>query len=504
MSIFQAEYARVFADSIQEINQQPSNSIVENEISAISNAVTIAYTNGLRTTTVGGSTTMTAVEGPLSASPPSPFVGDIEVVGSSTPLPDGRVGTINFVSDHELTTGDTVDLSDWEPVEWNDSFTATVVDSDTITIPFVTPPATTVPSSVGSITTPVVASVSTTSVREAYGTLTFLTDHGLETGANIQLRGFTPSLWNGTYEVTEISSTELTIDFAGTPPTSLLAIGFIEIVLPAISSGILTGSSGEITFAEPHGLTTGMTATLTGWDPPEWNGTYTITVFSPFVIIISFVALPATSATTIGTVEITPPDVYDAIPTPPSGTINFSVDHGLVVDKEIILSDWSATEWNGTYAVKEVPSSTSLIIHFVYPNQPAGTASVVGSIDRILPSPFFSLVTGSTATSSNGIGTIAFTSPHGLSTGQQIILSNFTVAGWDGTYTITVTSSTEFTISFLEQSESYYQVWQGTATDTAKKNYMNTVIEEFENAGYTIERIPNTITGTTFLWRVSW
>lgn len=504
MAIFQADYARLFADTIQEINQEPSNTIVENEILAISNAITVAYTNGLKTTTVGGTTTMTAVDGPLSASPPSPFQGDIEVVGSSTPLPDGRVGTINFVDDHELTTGDTVDLSGWDPVEWNGSFSATVIDLDTVTIPFVTPPSTTVPSTVGSITTPVTAAVSSTSVREAYGTLTFLTGHGLESGASIRLRGFTPSSWNGVYEVTEVSSTELTIDFPSTPPNNLLALGFVEIVLPAISSGVLTGSSGEITFATPHGLTTGMTATLTGWDPPEWNGTYTITVFSPFVIIISFVAIPANSATTIGDLEIDPPDVSDAVATPPSGTINFSSNHNLVVDKEIILSSWTAAEWNGTYAVKEVPSATSLIIYFTYPNQPSALASVVGDIDKILPLASFSLVTGSTAVSSGGIGTISFTDPHGLTTGQQVILSNFTVAGWDGTYTITVTGLNEFTISFLEQSESYYAVWKETQTDTAKKNFMNAVIEEFENAGYTIERIENITTGTTFLWQVSW
>ena len=50
----------------------------------------------------------------------------------------------------------------------------------------------------------------------------------------------------------------------------------------------------------------------------------------------------------------------------------------------------------------------------------------------------------------------------------------------------------------------YYQVWQGTETNKAIMLQMNSVMTYFSNLGYTISRITNPATGSTFQWKICW
>ena len=53
-------------------------------------------------------------------------------------------------------------------------------------------------------------------------------------------------------------------------------------------------------------------------------------------------------------------------------------------------------------------------------------------------------------------------------------------------------------------SELYYKVWKGLETDRTKELWMQQVIDCFEGSGYTIDRVTNCDTGTTFKWCVYW
>jgi|TARA_B100000959_G_C14838479_1_gene564990 hypothetical protein len=53
-------------------------------------------------------------------------------------------------------------------------------------------------------------------------------------------------------------------------------------------------------------------------------------------------------------------------------------------------------------------------------------------------------------------------------------------------------------------AETYYNVWQGSATDATKADQMAQVIKYFVDLGYSIHRQVNTSTNTTFKWEVSW
>jgi len=50
----------------------------------------------------------------------------------------------------------------------------------------------------------------------------------------------------------------------------------------------------------------------------------------------------------------------------------------------------------------------------------------------------------------------------------------------------------------------YYNVWQGQVTDKAYEDQMNQVIKHFVNLGYSIIRLVNANTSTTFKWQIEW
>lgn len=53
-------------------------------------------------------------------------------------------------------------------------------------------------------------------------------------------------------------------------------------------------------------------------------------------------------------------------------------------------------------------------------------------------------------------------------------------------------------------STTYFTSWQGTITNRALENQMNSVIKYFNNLGYKIERLTNSATGKTFKWHIYW
>jgi len=52
-------------------------------------------------------------------------------------------------------------------------------------------------------------------------------------------------------------------------------------------------------------------------------------------------------------------------------------------------------------------------------------------------------------------------------------------------------------------SISYFNVWQKTETDRVKTEQMNKVITYFEDMGYSIVRVLNSTTNTTFKWYIT-
>ena len=76
-------------------------------------------------------------------------------------------------------------------------------------------------------------------------------------------------------------------------------------------------------------------------------------------------------------------------------------------------------------------------------------------------------------------------------------LSNTTIGG-NTVMTSTVTGSP------LAIAQAYYSVWQQKTTNDAYDANMQSVITYFSSLGYGIKRATNSITGTTFLWYLTW
>jgi len=64
------------------------------------------------------------------------------------------------------------------------------------------------------------------------------------------------------------------------------------VTLPPISTGIVSGLTGTITFSAPHNLAAGNTITISGATPSGWDGTWVVAYTNPTVVTITFVTAP--------------------------------------------------------------------------------------------------------------------------------------------------------------------------------------------------------------------
>jgi hypothetical protein len=110
------------------------------------------------------------------------------------------------------------------------------------------------------------------------------------------------------------------------------------------------------------------------------------------------------------------------------------------------------------------------------------------------------LGTGLTATS---VASIAVTAPgtgyDQLATGTVLNPPTGSAATTPAVVTINVPNNTYGTNPNL-----YWQVWSGTATNTAIAKQLNAVLSYFTCLGYTISIISNPATGSTIMWKICW
>ncbi|KKB61549.1 hypothetical protein WM40_22685 [Robbsia andropogonis] len=106
------------------------------------------------------------------------------------------------------------------------------------------------------------------------------TAHGLTTGTSIVLSGVSPSGFNGTYAITVVDATSFTIPLTSDPGSNASTVGSYTVAgtAGAVIASISTIYYGNLTTAEPHGLSTGAVVGVANTDPTEYSGTFTITV----------------------------------------------------------------------------------------------------------------------------------------------------------------------------------------------------------------------------------
>ena len=188
----------------------------------------------------------------------------------------------------------------------------------------------------------------------------------------------------------------------------------------SVVSATISGSVGTFLFlASPTDLFNGAIVQASGFTPSGWNGKYPVTQLT----------LPAVSSALINTAFTL-------------GTITFASAHSLATGALVTLTGFISTGWNATF-----------------------TATVTGTTTITIPltaAPTITLPSISSGTAVGTTGTLTFLTPHGLTTGQYITLFNMNPTGWNGQWQVTVTNSTQCTVT-LSSSPSNATSPYGTA-----------------------------------------
>ena len=289
------------------------------------------------------------------------------------------------------------------------------------------------------------------------GTLATVTTnvaHGLVTGNQIVMSGITPAAYNGTFIITVLNATQFTYTMATTPSTNSTANGSAY----AISSITNIGTGALVTTASAHNLFTGNTVVVTGATPSAYNGTFVITKQSATTFTYALLSNPGGNATVVGSYSVPASTVSSASHSDLVATITTSTAHGLITGNQVTLSGFTPTEYNGTYIITVVDSTS---FTYIMASAPATVATTVGSY----------VVTTQTISSNIQTGLVAkLTTPvnHDLQTGDIVTISGAIPSQYNGTYYISVASPTTFNYVMLSSPVSAatttgtYATYQGS------------------------------------------
>jgi hypothetical protein len=214
-----------------------------------------------------------------------------------------------------------------------------------------------------------------------------------------------------------------------------------------ISSITRVGTLATLTTASSHGLETGDQVAIAGCTPSEYNGVYTITVVNSTSFRYTMSAVPAGSASTIGTYEI-------GITTPVNTLMNYSEIGGY---KLFAVSGDTIYETSVNPAVRVFDGLDSDKLQSVNLTNTAGHFLVAcNGVDPVMiydGTRWFYMATTTTPvtissiarTSPSATATVTTASAHGLATGNRVTISGASEATLNGTFVITVTGSNAFT-----------------------------------------------------------
>ena len=364
-----------------------SGFVTGNSITIAGNSV--AGNNG--TWTVGTIISSTAFEANITLNNSTGNGGTV----SGPALVNSTTATATVASTAGFVAGTTsVTISGAVPTAFNNTYTvASVVSATKFT--FI------IASAQGLATTPGAAATNTNTATAITSTA-----HGLAVGGSFTMSGASPTNYNGTFTVASvINTTSFTYTVTGTPT-------------PNTASGVFLVRGGSTTvFASTslaHGFLVGQTVQISATSPSVWNGSYTVATASGNNFSFTTpTVLPA--ATTLGTASTSTLAVVTA--TVPS--------HGFSTGDSVIVEGAAPAAHNGTWSIAVTGPNT-----FTYSTGSALAAPTTPGTVRPVVAKAYATVTA-----------------HGYATGAQIVIAGATPTAYNGTFTITVVDSNNFTYS---------------------------------------------------------
>lgn len=351
---------------------------------------------------------------------------------------NGATATVTTTIPHNLPNGAIIGVSGVVPSNYNGAFIITVISPIAFTY------NTNIPA-INSIT----ASGTT-------ATLTTISAHGLSTGNSVTVSGAQSGEYNGTYNVTVTSTTTFTYLMASAPALSASQVGVYTVnqsVSPVpISTITFSGTTATVTTTAIHGMATGNVITVSGASPTTYNGSFTITFVSPTSFSYTMLSNPATSATVVGSYIITKNNasiVHSGV----FATYTTAVPHNLSSGNAVQISGATTGEYNGIFAV--VVTGTN-VFTYQMATAPAADATAVGTFLEIPITDAttigsYAIVQRIVSISDSGLtATVTTFTPHGLFTGNQVIMSGTTPSAYNGSFNIVVMGPNTFTYKLAE------------------------------------------------------
>jgi len=326
------------------------------------------------------------------------------------------VATIETLSTHGLSVGDTVFITDVDPI-FNGNYTVTGVPS---TNKF-TYAKTRVPA----------ATISGSKIVANVATITTTAPHNFVVGETVTIAGVNDVNYNGSYTITSISNDGLQFSYAK-----------LRNIQRAISATSMTNLVATITTAASHGFVVGESISISGASG-TYNGSYLVN------------SVPSSSTFTFLKVRSNRVPIIVKSGAGGTATLTTSTPHGLAVNETVVVSG-VGIPFDGSFVITEVPSSTT----FSYGIVPS--TIIPTTVSNCFANGSRLMITSNSLIGS--VATLATRTSHGFNVGETVTVSGLK-STFNGTYVITAV--TDNTFSYTKSSgtnipavETYFSVSQ--------------------------------------------
>ena len=353
-----------------------------------------------------------------------------------------NVATVQMLSPHGFTVGQSVKIFGVVPGGYNGTFTITSTPGATQDSAPDTIQAATWSAGVATITTNAL--------------------HGVQVGQTVAISGVSVAGYNGgPFIVTSVNVALKQFTYAlATYPGNVANSGNQRNAADAITSGTWASAVATITTTAAHNIVSGQTVTIAGVNITGFNGTFVVTTLDAFRFTYTLAVNPGGTGTG-GTATTAINNITSATWSATVATITTQSVTGAVVGDTVTINGVSVSGYNGTFVVTAVNSPTQFT--YTLSNDPA---NATGGLET----PISGQNSITTATWAGGVATITTVAANNVSVGESVVIAGILSTGpgsFNGTFTVTGVSGTSFTYSLALDP--------GTATRTRPTSFTHTL-----------------------------
>lgn len=260
--------------------------------------------------------------------------------------------------------------------------------------------------------------------------------------------------WNARDSLANMSPTDAVqlVNWFPTPTDVTLRKGYTRISTLTTTTGVQTISSityaglvATLTTASAHGLATGQYVSITGTTPAAYSGVFEITVTGSTTFTYNLTTVVTGNATVVGVYAI---GLTTAVNTVMNYTENVGYEiFGAAGTKIYDVKNNPAVEvFSGITNDKfQFVNLTNQAGHFLVACNGVDPTMVYDGTRWFFIATTETAQTISTITHVGAVATLTTASPHGLITGNRVVISGATSSEYNGTYVITKTGASTFT-----------------------------------------------------------